>query len=147
MKIRHFEIKDIKILQKFRYPNKNDLEILSLINEWNKGGCSGRYFEMFTAEQAGVQVAEISIQEHAKDSTSIGIHVFEPYRKKGYSIPCIKFALKRSKEMGYSFAIFLVDKNNLVGTKIANKFGFVAISEFITPKGNTIITFKKPLNL
>ena len=34
MIIRHFEIKDIKALQKYRYPEKNDLEILSMINEY-----------------------------------------------------------------------------------------------------------------
>ncbi len=145
MIIRHFDIKDIKVLQKFRYPEKNDLEILALINEWNKSGGSGRYFEMFTAEQAGVQVAEISIQEHNKDMVNVGIHVFEPYRRKGYAKSCLKFALKKAKEYNYAVAICLIEKHNEVAIHVVKKFGFVAMSEFITPKGTTMITYKLPL--
>ena len=147
MIIRHFDIKDIKVLQKYRYPDKNDLEILALINEWNKGGCSGRYFEMFTAVHAGNQVAEISIHEHTKDSVNVGIHVFEPFRRKGHAKQCVKFALKRAYQLKYEFVIFLVEKNNLVAINLAEKFGFVPISEFITPKGVAIITYKRPLKI
>ena len=96
MILRHFEIKDIKALQKYRYPDKNDLEVLKMINEWNMGGCSGRYFEMFSAVHAGQVVGEISLHENTKDSVSVGIHIFEPFRKKGYGTFCLKFAIKKA---------------------------------------------------
>ena len=143
MIIRHFEIKDIKVLQKYRYPNLNDIEILALINEWNRGGNSGRYFEMFTVSSGGNVVGELSIQEHTKDSVSISIHIFEPFRKNGYSASCIKYAVKKARELGYPYAVFLIDKTNSLAIKIAQKSGFIAISEFINPNGITVVTYKK----
>ena len=143
MIIRHFEIKDIKILQKYRYPKLHDIQILALINEWNKGGNSGRYFEMFTIVSGGNVVGELSIQEHTKDSVSVGIHIFEPFRRNGYSANCIKYALKKAKELGYPYVVFLIDKSNELATKIAEKSGFLAISEFINPNGITVVTYKK----
>lgn len=145
MIIRHFEIKDIKVLQKYRYPNKNDLEILAMINEWNLGGCSGRYFEMFTAVNGGEPIGEISIHEYAKDSVSVGIHIFEPFRKKGYGKLCLKFAIKHALEKKYPFVIALVEKNNRIAAKMFEKQGFIAINEFINPSGTCVVTYKKAL--
>ena len=147
MIIRHFEIKDIKTLQKYRYPEKNDLEILAMINEWNHGGCSGRYFEMFTAIHGGQPVGEISIHEYTKDSVSVGIHVFEPFRNKGIGANCLKFAIKRAKELNYDFAISLVDKGNVNGAGLFEKYGFIPESKFINPKDVTVVTYKKPLKI
>lgn len=146
MVIRHFEIKDIKSLQKYRYPEKNDLEILKLINQWNMSGCSGRYFEMFSAVHAGEVVGEISLQEHTKDSLSLGIHIFEPFRKKGYGLFCLKFAIKKSTELKYRYLICLVEKNNLIATHMLNKCGFIPMNEFINPKGVEIVTYKRLLS-
>ncbi|MBR4420379.1 MAG: GNAT family N-acetyltransferase [Clostridia bacterium] len=145
MIIRHFEIKDIKVLQKFRYPEKSDLEILALINEWNKGGCSGRYFEMFSAVNGGEVVGELSIHEYAKDSVNLGIHIFEPYRRKGYATKCLAFALKRATELSYPFAISLVEKDNAIASHILKKHGFIPVNEFINPNGHTFVTYKRTL--
>lgn len=143
MIIRHFEIKDIKDLKKYRYPDKSDLEILSMINEWNKCGCSGRYFEMFTIVNGGQSVGEISIYEHNDDTVSVGLHVFEPFRRKGFGSKGLKYAIKRAKELEYSFAISLIEKNNLPAIKLFEKHQFAPISEFINPKGVKVYTFKK----
>ena len=146
MIIRHFEIKDIKVLQKYRYPNKNDLEILKLINQWNMSGGSGRYFEMFSAVHSGQVVGEISLQEHTKDSLCLGIHIFEPFRMKGFGSFCLKFAIKKSLELNYPYLICLVEKNNLIASKMLIKHGFVSMNEFINPKGVEIVTYKRLLS-
>ena len=143
MIIRHFEIKDIKDLKKYRYPDKSDLEILSMINEWNKAGCSGRYFEMFTIINAGQSVGEISIYEHTKESVSIGINVFEPFRQRGFATKALDYAMNRGKELNYEYAVCLVEKNNLVAIKFFTDHGFEFISEFINPKGIKIVNLKK----
>lgn len=145
MVIRHFEIKDIKSLQKYRYPEKNDLEILKLINQWNMGGGSGRYFEMFSAVHAGQVVGEISLQEHTKDSLGLGIHIFEPFRRKGCGTFCLKFAINKATELKYPYLICLVEKSNLIAMKMLIKQGFVAMNEFINPKGVEIVSFKRSL--
>ena len=145
MIIRHFEITDIKALQKYRYPDKNDLEILKMINEWNMGGVSGRYFEMFSAVHAGQVVGEISLQENTKDSVSVGIHIFEPFRKKGYGTYSLMYAIKTTFKLKYPYLTCLIEKNNLIAKHILEKCGFVAMNEFINPKGVEIINYKLAL--
>ena len=143
MVIRHFEIKDIKDLKKYRYPDKTDLEILSMINEWNKCGCSGRYFEMFTIINAGQSVGEISVYEHTKESVSIGINIFEPFRQKGFATEALKYAINRGKELKYEYAVCLIEKNNRLALDFFIKYGFEFVTEFINPKGVKIVNLKK----
>ena len=145
MVIRHFEIIDIKTLQKYRYPDKNDLEILKMINEWNMSGGSGRYFEMFSAVHAGQVVGEISLQENTKDSVVVGIHIFEPFRQKGYGSYCLIYAIKKALELKYPYITCLAEKNNLIAKHILTKYGFKAKNEFINPKGVEITNYKLPL--
>ena len=145
MTIRHFEIKDIKVLQKYRYPEKNDLEVLKMINEWNVSGASGRYFEMFSAVDAGNVVGEISLQEYTKDSLNLGIHIFDPFRRKGYGSYCLRFAIKRTAEMDYSYLICLAEKSNLIANHMLTKCGFVPMNEFINPKGVEIMSYKRAI--
>ena len=145
MIIRHFEIKDIKALQKYRYPDKNDLEVLKMINEWNMGGCSGRYFEMFSAVHSGQVVGEISLHENTKDSVSVGIHIFEPFRKKGYGTFCLNFAIKKALELKYPYLICLAEKNNLIAKHTLIKHSFVPMNDFINPKGAEITNYKLAL--
>ncbi len=146
MIIRHFEIKDIKDLKKYRYPDKSDLEILSMINEWNKCGCSGRYFEMFTIINAGQSVGEISVYEHTKESVSIGINIFEPFRKKGFATEALNYAINRGRELNYEYAVSLIEKNNRIALEFFIKHGFEFVTEFINPKGVKIVNLKKRIN-
>lgn len=145
MLIRHFEIKDIKDLKKYRYPDKSDLEILSMINEWNKCGCSGRYFEMFIIINGGQSVGEISIYEHTVDTVSVGVNIFEPFRKKGFATKGIDYAIDRAKQLEYKNAVCLIEKTNANAIKLFLKQGFEYISEFINPKGITIVTLRKQI--
>lgn len=143
MLIRHFELTDIKDLQKYRYPDKSDLEILSMINEWNKAGCSGRYFEMFTVVGGGAPVGEVSIYEHNQNTVSVGVHIFEPFRHKNYASFAITEAMKIAANKGYHFAISLIEKHNLPAIDLFKNLGFDSVGEFIDPKGNTMLTYKK----
>jgi hypothetical protein len=97
MIIRHFEIKDIKALQKYRYPEKNDLEILSMINEWNIGNSSGRYFEMFTASHGGQAVGEVSIYEHTEEQFPVTVlSVRADARRRIEKPPTIELIIDKS---------------------------------------------------
>ncbi|MBQ7408902.1 MAG: GNAT family N-acetyltransferase [Clostridia bacterium] len=143
MILRHFDIKDIKDLKKYRYPEKSDLEILSMINEWNQCGCSGRYFEMFTVAHGGVPVGEVSVYEHNTETVSIGIHIFEPFRRKGFAYFGVNAALKQAKKKNYDFAISLIDLHNEPAIKLFKKLEFDPIGEFINPRGARVLTYKK----
>ena len=145
MILRHFEIKDIRALKTYRYPEKTEIEILSMINEWNKAGCSGRFFEMFTIAHGGQAVGELSVYEHNKNSASIGIHIFEPFRHKGFAKFGIKEGLEIIKEKGYKYAVSLIEKNNVLAIKLFESLNFERAGEFVNPKGYTICTLKKTL--
>lgn len=143
MLLRHFELTDIKDLQKYRYPDKSDLEILSMINDWNKGGCSGRYFEMFTVVNGGQPVGEISVYEHNINTVSVGVHIFEPYRHKGYACFGVMEALKYAARKDYSYAISLIEKRNIPAINLFKKLSFDLIGEFIDPKGAIMLNYKR----
>jgi len=145
MILRHYEISDIRNLKAYRYPNKTDLEILAMINDWNKGDCSGRYFEMFTIAHGGQAVGEIFAYEHTKDTVSIGVHVYQPFRNKGFAIFGVNSALSIVSQKGYAYAISLIDDQNLPAKNLFAKIGFKPNGSFIDPNGFTVCTYKKQL--
>lgn len=146
MILRHFEISDIRNLKTYRYPEKSDLEILSLINEWNRGGCSGRYFEMFTIAHGGQAVGEILAYEHTEDTVSIGVHVYKPFRNKGFAKFGITTALNVIAPKGYKYAISLVDEQNKAAQELFLALDFKLNGSFVDHKGYRVCTFKKEIN-
>lgn len=145
MILRHFEISDIRNLKSYRYPDKTDLEILSMINDWNKGGCSGRYFEMFTIAHGGQAVGEILAYEHTEDTVSIGVHVYQPFRNRGFAIFGIKSALIEVEKHGYKYAVSLIDDQNLPAKNLFKKLDFKLNGTFVDPKGFKVCNFKREI--
>lgn len=145
MILRHFDIKDIKVLKTYRYPEKTEIEILSMINEWNKAGCSGRFFEMYTIAHGGQAVGELSVYEHKKGIASISIHIFKPFRRRGFGKYGVSEGLKIIKNKDYKYAISLIEESNSIAIRLFENFEFVRSSEFVNPKGYKIFTYKKQL--
>jgi len=147
MILRHFEVKDIKDLQKYRYQDKTDLQILSMINDWRKVDSSGRFLEFMSIVNGGQMVGQIVVKECVDCGIDIGVYVFEPFRRNGFAYFGVKKILELAMEKKYDYAVFVVEKNNVAAYKLINKIGFTSKSEFINAKGTVYYNIKKKLNL
>ena len=145
MILRHFEVKDIKDLKKYRYADKTDMQILSMIDGWNKGDCSGRFSEFVSIVNGGQMVGQIVVSEYNDRAVNVGVFIFEPFRRNGYAYFGVKKVLELAVEKKYEYAVFLVEKNNRAAFELFNKIGFTSKSEFINPKGVAYYNLKKQL--
>lgn len=145
MKLRKFTINDIKILKKYKYPDKSELEILKLIDEWNRGNASGRYFEMFSIVNRDVLVGDLSLFEYEPACVSCAVEIFEPFKRNGYGSFAINAGLELAKKRGYESAVAQVFKNNAEGLELFKNCGFFQVGEFINPHGHSVYTLKKYL--
>ncbi|MDY4187153.1 MAG: GNAT family N-acetyltransferase [Candidatus Borkfalkiaceae bacterium] len=143
MKLRKFTINDIKVLKKYKYPQKSELEILKLIDEWNRGNASGRYFEMFSIVKGNVLVGDFSLFEYEPYCVSCAVEIFEPFKRNGYAAFAIKTGLELAKNRGYESAVAQVFKNNAEALELFKSCGFEPVGEFINPHGHAVFTLKK----
>lgn len=145
MKLRKFTINDIKVLKKYKYPEKSELEILKLIDEWNRGNASGRYFEMFSVVNGNALVGDFSLFEYEPTCVSCAVEIFEPFQHKGFGSFALKTGLDLAKKHGYESAVAQVFKNNSEALGLFKNNGFVPVGEFINPHGHAVFTLKKYL--
>lgn len=146
MILRHFEVKDVKNLKTYRYRNMTDMQILSMIDDWNKGDCSGRYSEFFSIVQGGEMVGEIFVSEYTPQSVTVSVYVFAPFRRKGYATFGVKEILKKIAELNkYKSTFFLVRKDNEAALSFFSKIGYDQKNEFVSSKGQSFYCLKKDL--
>lgn len=145
MKLRRFTINDIKILKKYKYSNKTELEILKLIDDWNKGNSSGRYFEMFSVVGNERVAGEFSIFEYEPNAAGFAVEIFKPFQRKGFAKFAVREGLKIAKEKGYSCAVVQIIKTNAAALELFRGFGFEFVGAFINPHGYEVVTLKKAL--
>lgn len=146
MLLRHFEIRDITNLKKYRYSQKTDMEIFAMINKWNKADCSGRFSEFLSIEHNKEMVGELVISEYNKTSVLISIYIFQPFRNKGYGTYAINTILKTiALSKKYQYAVFIVDSNNMQALNFFNRIGYEQKNEFINPKGMKYYNLKKKI--
>ena len=145
MKLRKFTINDIKVLKKFKYSQKTELEILKLIDDWNKGNSSGRYFEMFSVVGNERVVGEFSVFEYEPKAAGFAVEIFKPYQRKGYATFALSEGIKLAKDKGYTGAVVQVIKSNTAALTLFRNFGFDCVGAFINPHGYEVVTLKKSL--
>lgn len=143
MFIRHFDVKDIKDLQKYRYPEKTGMQILSMIDQWNKGDASGRFSEFMSIDCGNRVVGQVVVNEYNDRAVSVSVYVFEPFRRNGYAYFAVKKILELAAEKKYEYAVFLVEKNNYPAIELFKKIGFNSKTEFINPSGLTYYNLRK----
>ena len=143
MILRHFEVRDIKDLKRYRYPEKTDMQILSMINEWNKGDCSGRFSEFMSIVHGGQMVGQVFMNEYNDRAVCVSVFVFEPFRLNGFAYAAVKKALDLALDKKYEYAVFLVEKNNVAALNLFEKIVYNSKSEFINPKGVAYYNLRK----
>lgn len=143
MILRHFEVRDIKDLKKYRYPEKTDVQILSMINNWNKADCSCRFSEFMSIVNGGRMVGQIFVNEYNDRAVNVSVFIFEPFRGNGYAYFGVNKILELAIEKKYDYAVFIVEKNNEAALGLFEKIGYSSKSEFINPKGVAYYNLRK----
>lgn len=143
--IRNFTLKDIAVLQKQPAYDKPIEELKDMIEKWNKKDYQGRYFEMFAITEDHQIKGTVSLYQHTSSAVSIGIEIFPCYHRQGYGFQGEKLALEYAKTRGYKIAAGNVRVDNQASISLQKKLGFEIYREYISPKGQPMYFFIKPL--
>ena len=144
--LRHFRYDDATVLQQFSYANMPIKDIQSMIYDWNKCECQGKYFEMFAIIHDGNIVGTVSLSEHSDNVVSIGEEVFSAYQSQGFGKKAMDIALEIAKEKGYKIVLQQVRSNNIPSIAMHQSLGFETDRyAYINKKGNEVFLFVKAL--
>lgn len=136
----------IETLKSNFYKEKTFFEIETIINEWKKKIYDNKYFEMLGVFNDETLVGILSIAEQSKSSASIGLEIFERYRKLGYGYDALKIGLEKAKQKGYQITINQVRTDNLASIYLCQKCELETnFYEYVNKKGNEVYIFFKRL--
>ena len=125
--------------------DKDKLEILSQINEFNTKKFDNKYFEQFVIVFNECLVGMISLLEQNKEEVSVNVFVDEKFRRQGIATNAYKLIENIAKEKGYKILSASVSEENYVSKNMHIKFGFKKIDENINKFGENQIKFIKNL--
>lgn len=95
-----------------------------LIGEWSKRSYNGRFFEMLAVEDGGRIVGTVSLFEHSRSVVSLGVEIFEEFRRRGYGYEGCRLALERARGLGYAVAMDQVLASNDASAGLHIRLGF-----------------------
>lgn len=125
--------------------DKDKLEILSLINEFNTKKFDNRYFEQFVITYNKVPVGMISLYHQTETEASVGVFVHQDFRRKGIATIAYDLIEKVAKEKGYKFLSAGVLEENYASINMHIKLGFRKEKITLNKLGENQIKFIKEL--
>ncbi len=144
-------LKEIKIteaveLQKSLYKEKNIDEIQNIILVWENKVVNGKYFEMLGIFNDEELVGIFSLAEQTKNSVSLGIEIFNKFRKLGYGYKALMKGIEKAKEKGYKLTVNQVRIDNIASMALCKKCELETnFYEYINKKGNAVYLYVKCL--
>lgn len=152
VEIRNFNNNDVKFIYDNWAENsdwegckfdKDKLEILSQINEFNTKKFDNRYFEQFVIAVNDSLVGMISLLEQNKEEVSVNVFVHQDFRRKGIATEAYKLIEKVAKNKGYSILVAIVSEKNYASINLHLKHGFVKHSVLSNSHNENQIKFVK----
>lgn len=143
--LRHFNNNDLLILREHVLAKSSDVEIYSIIDEWNTCCYNGKYFEMFAVCIEQTIIGTISLYQHTEITISVGPEIFLEYRRKGYANIAMLQVLTYAKEQGYKRATAQIRKNNIASIRLHEKLGSAFENQTINRRGNEVFIYTKML--
>ncbi len=99
--LRHFTDNDADALRAEQFPGLSDADILDLIHNWNSFVYQGKYFEMFAVLSQEAIVGSASLLQLSQSVASIGIEIYDSFRRSGFAYDAILLLLDHAKQLGY----------------------------------------------
>ena len=104
--------------------DKDKIEILSLINEFNTKRFNNKYFEQFVIINCEEPVGMISLFEQSNLEVSVNVFIHKDFRRKGIATEAYKLIEKIAKDKGYNRLISNVSERNYASINLHLKLGF-----------------------
>ena len=152
--IRNFNNNDVKFIYDNWAENinwggckfdKDKLEILSQINEFNLKKFNNKYFEQFVIVYNNILVGMISLLEKTKSEVCVNIYVHEPYRRKGFATKAYRLIEDIAKQKKYKILSAYVAQENHISKNMHIKFNFSKVNEVVNKFGENQVKYIKEL--
>jgi len=153
VEIRNFNNSDVKFIYDNWAENsdwegckfdKDKLEILSQINEFNTKKFDNKYFEQFVITSNKKPVGMISLLEQNRDEVSVNVFIHQEFRRKGIATKAYSLIEKVAKDKGYKVLYAIVNEENKASINLHLKVGFLK-SSIISNHNQKQIKFMKQL--
>ena len=153
VEIRNFNNSDVKFIYDNWAENsdwegckfdKDKLEILSQINEFNTKKFDNKYFEQFVITSNKKPVGMISLLEQNRDEVSVNVFIHQEFRRKGIATKSYSLIEKVAKDKGYKVLYAIVNEENKASINLHLKVGFLK-SSIISNHNQKQIKFMKQL--
>lgn len=125
--------------------DKDKLEILSQINEFNTKKFDNKYFEQFVIVFNECLVGMISLLEQNKEEVSVNVFVDEKFRRQGIATKAYMLIENIAKEKGYKILSASVNEENYVSKNMHIKIGFKKVSAELNRNNDNQIKYIKML--
>lgn len=122
--IRHFTDKDAYTLRMSQFPDMTDEETLNLVHDWNSFSYQGKYFEIFAVLSGKTIVGSASLYQHTQSVASLGVEIYESFRRSGFAYEAILLLLDHAKQLGYKIIQDQVRTDNKASILLHEKLLF-----------------------
>ena len=143
--LRPFCHSDWQVITKHQYPNISQTEAVQLIDQFNTPIYEGKFHKFLAIEQEGQIAGYVSLIEQSEGVVSIGVEVYEPFRRQGCAYDGISQLFILAKSYGYPTATGQVRKDNTASLELCNKLGFTVVNESVSRRGRPVYNLVKSL--
>ncbi len=144
--LKEIDLQRASDLQKNLYADKTIAQIENMISLWKEKTVNGKYFEMLGIFCQTEFVGILSLAEQTKSTVSLGIEIFEKFRKLGYGYKALQLGLEKAKQVGYAITVNQVRTDNLASMALCKKCELETnFYPYINKKGNPVYIYLKQL--
>ncbi len=143
--LRPFCHNDWQVITSYQYPGMCKADALQLIEQFNAPTYEGKFQKFLAIEQNEKVAGFVSLIEQAEGVVSIGVEVYEPFRRQGCAYEGISHLLLLAKSYGYPTASWQVRKDNTASLALCKKLGFTIVSEAVSSRGKPVYNLIKSI--
>ena len=148
-RIRHrtpFAESDAGVVRTRRYPDRTETDVLCMLHDWNAGFFQGKPFEMFAVCRGDTVVGSVSLCQKSPHVASMGVEIFEEYRRSGFAYRAALLLFSRAEKLGYRVLLDQVRTDNTASIGLHEKLSFESDRYvFQNAKGHPVYLYIKTL--
>ena len=141
--LRTFRPTDWQVITKYQHPDLMQEDAVKLIDQLNASTYQGKFHKLCAIADNDQIVGYVSMLEQDDGSVSIGVEVYEPFRRKGYAYLGVFQMLIFANALDYQIATARVRKDNTASLALFKKLGFSIIGESVSSRGNPVYDLTK----
>ena len=127
----------------YGFGDKGQIDSCELIYAYSTSNYQGRFHKLSAIADNAQIVGYVSIIEQDDGVVSIGVEVYEPFRRKGYAYAGVSQMLTYANAMNYQTATAQIRKDNVASLALCKKLGFSVIGESVSSRGNPVYNLTK----